>query len=242
MAGRSAAPDPQDDDRRNQADRASRDPGGRVRRQRRADHARAQGADARSDLVRGDDPSERDRGVANADRLGGEPDRRRNRGDPIQAVEDGEHGQPEHLRVEGVRQPQQREPAQPVVPEEELARIESVREPAAGRRADEIEDAHHREQAGRSHLGNAVIHARRHEVRADQPVRGSAADEEAAREEPEVSLARALPQDAERIGERVLARGHERRRVRGCAVRQDAHVGRPVAHEERHQGQEQRDD
>ena len=192
--------------------------------------------------MRGDDPSERDGRVAHAHRLRRQPDRGRHRGDPVQAVEHGEHRQAEHLRIERLRQPEEREPAQAVVPEEELAGVEAIGEPAAGRGAHQVEDAHHREQPRGAHLGDAMVHARRDQVRAHQPVGGRSTNEEAARQEPEVALARALAQDADRIRDRVLPRRRKRRRVRGGAVGQQPQIGGPIAHQQRHQREQQRDD
>ena len=192
--------------------------------------------------MRGDDPAERDWRITDTDGFGGQTHRGRDRGDPVEAVEDGEQRQPEHLGLERLRQPEQREPAEAVVPEEELARIESIRQPAAGRGADEIEYAHHRQQAGGAHFGDAVVHAGRNEVRTDQAVGARAADEEAAGEEPEVGLARALPQYANGVGERILARLRLRRLPRKRSVGKHSQIGRTIAHEERHQRQQQDND
>ena len=56
---------------------------------------------------------------------------------------------------------QQREPAQPVVPEQQLAVVVAVGQPARADRADEVEDADQRQHAGRGDLGDAEIAAER---------------------------------------------------------------------------------
>src|SRR4029078_6732289 len=68
---------------------------------------------------------------------------------------------------------------------------------------EEIEHAHGGEQRSTGDLGEAVVHARRNEVRADQSVGRGAADEIGGGEQPEVFDARAIAQRGERERNRV---------------------------------------
>ena len=83
------------------------------------------------------------------------------------------------------RQEEQRDAAQRVIRRTADAARVAVREPARGGRADDVEDAHHRQQLGRAHLGDAVVVARGDEVRADEAVGARAADEERPGQQPE---------------------------------------------------------
>src|SRR6266850_3997295 len=78
--------------------------------------------------------------------------------------------------TERVRQREQAEPAQAVVPREQESRVVAVGQPARADRADEVEDADRGEQRGRRDLAEAVVHRRRNQMRADEAVRRGAAD------------------------------------------------------------------
>ena len=95
----------------------------------------------------------------------------------------------------------------------------------------DVEDADHRQQAGGGHLGHPVVHRGRDQVGPDQPVGAGATDEEADRQQPEVAVAHAHRQAAERGAHRIAQR---RRRLvsLGGAVGAQADVGRAVAHQE----------
>ena len=143
---------------------------------------------------------------------------------------------------------QQREPdaAEEVVAAEQQPGVDAVGEPAGADRADDVEDADDREQPGRGGLLHAVVVRGRHEVGADQPVGGRAADREAGDERPEGAAVRG---DAQRVDRGAGGVGpcDERDLVllddadllggrgRGSAVRLDAEVGRPVAQEHQHE-------
>jgi hypothetical protein len=137
--------------------------------------------------VRGEDPAEDDAGVLPPEDLGGQRDRRRQRRDPVEAVEDDEEDQAEVRRAEDVGQREEAQAAERVVPEEQDARVVAVGEPAGAGRADDVEHADDGKQARRGNLAQPVIDRGRNEVGPDQPVRRRTADEEAAGEQPERS-------------------------------------------------------
>jgi glucose-6-phosphate 1-dehydrogenase len=204
---------------------------------RRADDARDERDRARADLMTGGDPAEDDRPFFATERIDREPHGRRHRRHPIQTIEHREERQPEHAgHAERIRHEDQREPAQTVVPEEQPAIAPAIREPARERGADEIERAHHREVARCLHFRNAVIAARRDEVRADEAVRTGAADEERAEQDPEVALLRRAAERTE-CGRKGVAAAQQRRivarRIGRCTERTQPDRLRPVAHEER---------
>ena len=159
------------------------DPAGEARRDTRAHH------------VRGEHPAEDDAGALQAEVGPAQRDGRRDGGHPVQAVEHDEHPQRrgDH-RPEQPRHDQQRHPAEPVVDEQQQPGVDPVGEPARPDRADDVEDADHREQAGRGRRRHPVVVGRRDEVRPDQPVRRPAADPEGADQDPERPGARALDQ------------------------------------------------
>ena len=110
---------------------------------------------------------------------------------------------PDAGRAERRVQPEQRDAAQAVVPEQEPARVVAVGQPARRDRADDVEHADRGEQAGALHLREPVVRAGGDEVRADQAVRGRAADEEREHEQLEVTPRRELPQRRDGVAERV---------------------------------------
>ena len=144
------------------------------------------------------------------------------------------------MRQRGV-QPQQRNAAQAVVPEQQPARIEAVGQPAGADGADHVEHADHGQQPGAAHLAQPVVGAGRDQVRTDQAVGRGAADEERSRQQPEVAHPHSSAQRADRVSERV----HElprRLRLDG-AVGHQPHVGGVGAQEherDRHHHQDRR--
>ena len=123
----------------------------------------------RAQLMAGKDPAEHQVGALGAELLRGEPHGRRHGRDPVEPVEHREQRQAVEREI-GERQEQQRQAAQAVIPEQQLAIVVAVGQPAGGDGADEIEDAHRREQAGGLHLRNAEIEAHRDQMHLDQAV------------------------------------------------------------------------
>ena len=131
----------------------------------------------------------------------------------------------------GVHQGQveQADAAEAVVQEQQAARVEAVAQPAGRDRADEVEGAHQGERPARRGRREPVIDGVRDEVGADDAVRGRAADEERAREQPELRRADGAAHDPgigalrERAIGRVLAAGSAPRRRQGSR----AGAGRP---------------
>ena len=184
--------------------------------------ARAPGGERGADLVGGEHPAEHDAGALAAERLAAERDGGRHGRHPVEAVEDDEHDQRRAPASEqrGV-QDEQRQAAQAVVPEQQPARVEAVGQPARGGRADDVEDADRGEQpgAGRPSTCRGRGRPRSSACRSGRWCR--AADEEGAREQPEVALARRLPEHVDGVPERV-ARRPRRRRRRARSVRRRA--------------------
>ncbi len=79
-----------------------------------------------SELVGDDNPSENHAGFLLAERFGGELGGRRNGCDPVEAIENGEYDEHSWRRGERIRKKQQRQSAQPIIPEQQLAAIEMV--------------------------------------------------------------------------------------------------------------------
>ena len=116
--------------------------------------------------------------------------RRRDGGDPVEAVDEREEQKP--LHVVDQRKGEEAERAKAVVAGEQLAIVVAVGEPARGKRANDVHRAEECDRARRGHLGEAVLDRVRDEVRSDEAVRRVAADEEARREEPEIAGPRGL--------------------------------------------------
>jgi hypothetical protein len=76
-------------------------------------------------------------------------------------------------------------------------------------------------------------------VRADETVGGRAAHEEARGEQPEVALASGADECAERVRQWVGSRQRDLRVVRARPVRQEAEVGRTIAHDEEDNGNDE---
>ena len=131
--------------------------------------------------MRGKDPAEDWPNPILAEPVGDQAHGRRHGRHPIQAVKHDEGGQRGHARVVGQRQEQQRDAAQRVVPDQQLARIHAVRQPARERRAEQVEHAHGGQHARRGDFGHAVLDRSRDEVHRDQADGRRAADGEAAR-------------------------------------------------------------
>ncbi|KAG1189548.1 hypothetical protein G6F35_014070 [Rhizopus arrhizus] len=200
-----------------------------------AGHPRGGG---RAQLVARDDPAEDDCRIAFAERFRREAQRGRHRGDPVQAEEDREDRQAVEREI-GIGQVDQRQAAQRVVDEEQLARGVAGGQPTRGRGAHQVEDAHDRQQAGCLDFQHAVVAAKRDQVRADQAVGGEAADEEGREQEPERAGLGGARQGAEGGGDHAGARcGGSGRRVRIAAERHQTDAGRAVGHQppgQRHQ-------
>ena len=113
------------------------------------------------------------------------------------------------------------------------ARI-AIGEPSRRRRAEDVEDAHEREQLRRSHLRDAVVVAGGDQVRADETVRAGAADEERAGQEPE-GLRPRSPCASAAKGE--PSRGARRAEPRPCRwpYGRSPMLLRAIAHEHQHE-------
>src|SRR3546814_4001888 len=111
--------------------------GGHVGRKDAAEETGAIGGKRGTELVAAEDPAEDD-GRASAKPVGSELDRRRDCGKPVEAVKGGDDRQFIEAKVGG-RQIEEREAAQTVIPEEQPATVEPVREPARSDRPDKVE-------------------------------------------------------------------------------------------------------
>ena len=178
--------------RRDDAERAGDEERRQIGVEQRARQAGAERRAGGADLVAGKNPAEHHAGLFPAEAIGGEFHRRRHGGDPVEAVEHREQRQAVEREV-GERQIEQRQPAQAVIPEQQPAIVEAVGQPAGTDGADEIEDAHHRQHAGRGDRRQPVIVAQRDEMGLDQAVGAAAADEERAEQHPEDRRAARLP-------------------------------------------------
>ncbi len=226
--------DPQHDKRAGDAQPARNHRRNRIRAEARAQHAGAERRERRAELVARDDPAEHDGRRILAVHVGGEAHGGRHGRDPVEPVEHREKRQPEEIDAERMRQIDQRQPAQPVVPEQQHAAVVAVGQPAGHRRADQVEHAHRREQRRALHLRHPVVAAHREQMRADVAVRARAADEEPEEQQPEVARLRCGREHAERARDRVALRAVLRaRRVRGLAVRAPPDVRRPLRQQQR---------
>lgn len=153
--------------------------------------------DAGADLMRREHPAEHERTLV-AEDLTAKRDGRRYGRDPVEPVDDDEHDDARlHLRREQARQEEQAHPAQRVIRGQEDAWIHAVGEPAGEHGADDVEDAHDREKAGRGGRRHAMVVGARDEMRADQSVGRRSADREADRQRPEGLGARGFSQRRE---------------------------------------------
>src|ERR1700674_5324246 len=110
----------QGEQRRDEAGGAGEVEGPEIAGGETARQAGAGGGGGGAELVRGEDPAEDDAGALAAKDARGDADRRRHRGDPVEAVKDGKER--EAVKCERRRrQIEQRKPAQTVVPEQQLA-------------------------------------------------------------------------------------------------------------------------
>ena len=198
--------------------------------------AAEEGSGSRAELVAGDDPAEHQRPAAVAERLVAEPERRRHRGEPVEPVENGKDRQAGG-REAGIGKIHQRQAANAVIDAEQLARVEAVGQPAGKGGADQVEHAHHGEQPGGLHLGNAHVAAKRDQMRADKAVGGEAADEEGGEQQPEDARRGGLLQRRKRRREEIALGGSDRLRPVG-AVAEQADRGRPLRHQEIDQRQQ----
>ena len=172
------------DQRRDDTKRAGDEECGQVARKHGSRQTGAERRRGGAELVAGKDPAEHQIGALGPEALRGQPHRRRHGGDPVEAVEHREQRQAVEREI-GERQQQQRQPAQAIIPEQQLAIVVAVRQPAGSDGAEEIEHAHRGEQARRLHLRNAEIEAHRNQMHLDQPVGAGAADEERREQDPE---------------------------------------------------------
>ena len=188
----------------------------------------------------GEDPAEHQIGALRPEPLRGEPHRRRHGGDPVEPIEHRKQRQAVEREI-GERQEQQRQAAQAVIPEQQIAIVVAVRQPARRDGAEEIENAHRRQQARGLNLRDAEIEAHRNQMHLDQPVGAGAANEEGREQDPEHPRFRGIAQRAERGGHdrRVVGR-RQRQRLRAVvAERPQADIARAIAHH--HQHRESRD-
>ncbi|CAG9187835.1 hypothetical protein BVI2075_100029 [Burkholderia vietnamiensis] len=238
---RRTAVDPQHDERAHDAQPARDHRSNRVGAEARPQQPGAERREGRAELVAGDDPAEHDGRRRLAEHVGGEPHGRRHGRDPVEPVEHREQRQPEEVDAERMRQIDQRQPAQPVVPEQQHAIVVTVGQPSRQRRAEQVEHAHRGQQRRALHFGHPVVAAHRDQVRADVAVGARAADEEAEEQQPEVARTARPQQRAERDRERILlGRVGRGRRVGRLAVRAQLHVGRPLGQQERDQRNHER--
>src|ERR1700730_15329644 len=127
-ASKPALSDGDDEQRGHQAEHTRGEEGRQVAARQRAGQPGAVGDAGGAKLVAGEDPTKDDVGPVAAEAIDRQPQGRRDRRDPVEAVEDRKERQtPEVERRE--RQVDEREAAQAVVPEQEPAVVESVRQP-----------------------------------------------------------------------------------------------------------------
>ena len=81
--------------------------------------------------------------------------------------------------------------------QQHFARIVAVGEPTATGGADQVEKSHDGEQPARRRHRHAIVGAEGDHVGADQAIGGEAANEEGARQKPEIAVAHAFTQGAE---------------------------------------------
>ena len=107
--------------------------------------------------------------------VGGDSHRWRHRGEPVEAVNYGEHKQT--LEVLNKRQDEKRQTAQRIDHSQPLARLNPVDHPTGQHGSDKIQPAHYADQRRCRHLRNPMVNFVRNEMGTDQAIRGSAANE-----------------------------------------------------------------
>ena len=187
-----------------------------------------------ADLMPGEHPAVDERTPLAPEGLDADRDRRWHRGDPVQAVEHHEPRQVAALAGERRVEHEQRQTAQQVVRDEQLARVDPVREPSTADRADDVEHADQRQVATCGGVADAVVVRRRDEVGLDEPGRRQSAHEEAAPQEPEDPAGPRHSQGVECGRDRAPGDHDGRcgRIVRPRAVGGEADVLGPVAQED----------
>jgi hypothetical protein len=166
-----AATDAQHQQGREQAGEAAGQEGQQVVAGQAAHRARAKRRKRTADLVPGEDPRDDHRGVAAAEHLVGERESGGAGGDPVETVKDREDRQADRVEL-GKRHHDQGQAAQPVVPEQQHARVEAVAHPAGQRGADQAEDAERGQDVGAGHLRDAAVGAIGDQMGIYQPVGG----------------------------------------------------------------------
>src|SRR6185369_3302447 len=134
----------------------------------------------------GKDPAEHDPDIFLTKRIGGQAYSRRHCGDPIQAIKYRKCGKTPLRSSQGIRQPEKRHSAQPVIATEQIAAVVPVREPSRKSRSEEIEYPHEGQETGRSNFRDAVVNTRRDKMGADKTVCAGSADKKTSREQPEI--------------------------------------------------------
>src|SRR6516165_4978484 len=160
------------------------------------DAGRERGAGG-ADLMTGEDPAEHHAGAFAAETISGQFYRRWHGRDPIKTIEHREQRQAIEREI-SERQIEQRQSTQTVIPEQEPAIVEAVRQPARAYRPDEIERTHHGEYARGRGGGKPIIVAERDEMRLDEAVCAATADKERAEQYPENRRPRAVAQRNQR--------------------------------------------
>ena len=149
------------------------------------DGSGGEGSGGGPDLMGGEDPAEDD-GAVVAEDLPAQRCCRRDRRDPVEAVDDDEE---DHARMDRVReqprQEQQADSPERVVRDEEDPGIELIGQPAGEHGADDVEDPDDREQTGRRRCWHPMVVGRGDEVDADEAVRRRSADRERDGQSPE---------------------------------------------------------
>ncbi len=163
------AADAQHQQRSEQAGEAARQEGQQVVAGQAAHRARAKCRKRAADLVPGEDPRDDHRGVAAAEHFVGERKSGGAGGDPVETVKDREDRQADRVEL-GERHHDQRQAAQPVIPEQQHARVEAVAHPAGERGADQAEHAERGQDVGAGDLRDAAIGAIGDQMGVYQPV------------------------------------------------------------------------
>ena len=136
--------------------------------------------------MRAKHPAIHHRSLAGSEDLLTQLHRWRHGGHPIQPVKHDEGDEPEVDITEHMRQRHQAESTEEVVAKQQLAGINSVRQPAGTNGADHIEDTDDGEQIRGCDLAHAVIVSGRNEMRADETVRSGTTYKERDAEHPEI--------------------------------------------------------
>jgi hypothetical protein len=123
------ASDAQYQQRSEKTSEAARQEGEEVVAGQAADCARAKRRNRTADLVAGENPRDDDRRIPAAEHLVRQRERGRAGGDPVEPVKDREDRQAQRVEL-GKRDHDQRQPAQPVIPEQQHTRIEAIAHPS----------------------------------------------------------------------------------------------------------------